>query len=63
MKSIRISFLSGIQISYPILMEIDFSLQQGVTRSLLDKFHRNPKFQDFPVNFLVKFNSSKFSDF
>jgi hypothetical protein len=27
------------------------------------KFHQNPKFQDFPVNFLVNFNSSKFSDF
>jgi hypothetical protein len=32
-------------------MEIDFSLQ-GVTRSLLAKFHENPKFQGFPVIFL-----------
>jgi hypothetical protein len=51
MKSIRISFSSGIQNSDLPLMKIDFSWQQGVTRSLLAKFHPNPKFQDFPVNF------------
>jgi hypothetical protein len=47
MKSIQFSFLSGIQIFYPLLMEIDFYLQYGVTRSLLAKFCRNPKFHDF----------------
>jgi hypothetical protein len=30
---------------------------------LLAKFHPNPKFQDFPVNFLVNFNSWKFPEF
>jgi hypothetical protein len=56
-KSIRILFLSEIQIFDPPLMEIDFSMQEGVSRSLLAKFHQNTKSQDFPVNVLVNFNS------
>jgi hypothetical protein len=57
MKSIQTPLLSGIQISDPLLMGMDFFWQQGVTSSLLAKFCQNPKFQDFPLNFLVNFNS------
>jgi hypothetical protein len=57
MKSTQIPILSGIQIFDPPLIEIDFSWQYGASVSLLAKFHQNPKFQDFPVNFLVNFNS------
>jgi hypothetical protein len=54
---INLIFLSGNQNSDPPLMKIYFSLQYGVARSLLAKFHQNPKFQVFPVNFLMNFNS------
>jgi hypothetical protein len=57
MKSTQIPILSGIQIFDPPLIEIDFSWQYGASVSLLAEFHQNPKFQDFPVNFLVNFNS------
>jgi EAL domain-containing protein (putative c-di-GMP-specific phosphodiesterase class I) len=50
-KSIQFHFLRGIQISDPLLMEINFSLQQGVTRRFLAEFHRNLEFQEIPVNF------------
>jgi hypothetical protein len=57
MKSTQIPILSGIQIFDPPLIEIDFSWQYSASVSLLAKFHQNPKFQDFPVNFLVNFKS------
>jgi hypothetical protein len=62
-KSIQFPLLSGIQIADSLLIEIDFFWQEGVSWSLLAKFHQNLKFQDFPVNFLMNFNSSKFYDF
>jgi hypothetical protein len=50
-KSIQFHFLRGIQISDPLLMEINFSLQQGVIKRFLAEFHRNLEFQEIPVNF------------
>jgi hypothetical protein len=44
MKSIQISFLSGIQNFDAPLVKIYFYLQEGVTRIMLDKFHQNPRF-------------------
>jgi hypothetical protein len=50
-KSIQIPFSEDIQIFDPLLLEIYFSWQQGVSRSLLAKFLQIAKFQEFPVNF------------
>jgi hypothetical protein len=63
MKSIRISFLSGIQLSDPLLLEIDFSLQEGVTRIMLAKFHQIPRFWKFSVNFYRNSTHRKFPEF
>jgi hypothetical protein len=54
-KSIRISFSRGILNFDPPLMEIDFSLQQGVTGSLLAKFHQQSKFPRFSSEFSSEF--------
>jgi hypothetical protein len=56
-ETIQIPFLREIQISVTLLMEIEFSLQEGVTKSLLAKFRQNPKFQDFPGNCLMNCSS------
>jgi hypothetical protein len=50
-KSIQILFSTGIQLPDLLFIEMYFSVQYGVTRSLLAKFHQIPKFQDFPLNF------------
>jgi hypothetical protein len=46
-KSTEFPFLSGIQLSDPLLMEIDFSLQEGAARSLSAKFHQKSKVPRF----------------
>jgi hypothetical protein len=50
-KSIQTPVSIGIQIFGSLLLEIYFSWQEGVARSLLAKFHKIPKFQEFLVNF------------
>jgi hypothetical protein len=46
-----------IQISDPLLMGTYFSLQLGVTRIMLAKFHQIPRFWKIFSKFLSKFNS------
>jgi hypothetical protein len=50
-KSIQTPVSIGIQIFGSLLLEIYFSWQEGVARSLLAEFHKIPKFQEFLVNF------------
>jgi hypothetical protein len=50
-KSTKIPSPTGIQIYGSLLLEIYFSSQEGVARSLLAEFHQISMLQEFPVNF------------
>jgi hypothetical protein len=57
MKSIQFPFLSGIQISDPLMMEIDFFLVIRCSKELAGQISLKSKVPRISSKFLLKFNS------
>jgi hypothetical protein len=57
MKSIQFTFLSGIQIFDPLLMEIDFFWVIRCDKELAGQISLKSKVPRISNNFLLKFNS------